>query len=278
MEATKDMKGVVLAGGLGTRLGPLTKVTNKHLLPVYDRPMIHYPLKTLIDAGVQDIMVVTGGRRAGDFLGLLGNGRDFGLKRLHYACQEGEGGIAEALALAEDFADGGSIAVILGDNIFQKDMSCHVTAFLEQEHSARLLLAQVKSPQNFGVARFSSHTPGMTAAHGAMGRLVGIIEKPRTPPSGFAVTGFYMYDSDVFDVIRGLEPSERGELEITDVNNAYLRAGELEYSILDGWWIDAGSSPLNLAMATRLVAAGEGVCCDPATTGEKKQAQEACLA
>ncbi|MFQ5863249.1 MAG: sugar phosphate nucleotidyltransferase [Candidatus Brocadiales bacterium] len=253
------MKGVVLAGGLGTRLDPLTKVTNKHLLPVYDKPMIYYPLKTLADAGIRDIMVVTGGLNAGDFLKLLGNGKAFGLKKLHYAYQEGEGGIAEALALAEDFTDGGPVAVILGDNIFEKNLGVYVRAFLEQERSARLVLARVSGPEKFGVARFNPPAPFLPGAEGTAGRLVEIVEKPEIAPSDYAVTGFYMYDSDVFDIIGGLKPSERGELEITDVNNTYLRAGELEYSILDGWWIDAGSSPLNLARATRLVMTREGV-------------------
>lgn len=251
------MKGVILAGGLGTRLGALTRTVNKHLLPVYDRPMIHYPLRALVEAGIGDIMIVTGGRNAGDFLRLLGNGREFGLRRLHYAYQEGEGGIAEALALAEEFADGGPIAVMLGDNIFEGYLGVYVKEFLQQERSARLVLARVNNPGEFGVARFEEGSPN--APNGSIGRLVEIVEKPDVPPSDYAVTGFYMYDGDVFDIISRLTPSERGELEITDVNNTYLRMDELEYSILDGWWIDAGSSPENLAAATRLVMAGEGV-------------------
>ena len=270
------MKGVVLAGGLGTRLGPLTKVTNKHLLPVYDRPMIHYPLKTLVDAGIRDVMMVAGGLSAGDFLRLLGNGRELGIKRLHYAYQEGEGGIAAALALAEDFADDGPIAVILGDNIFENTLGVHVQAFLEQERSARLVLAKVSNPEKFGVARFST-TDSRPGAEGPAGKLVEIVEKPAEAPSDYAVTGFYMYDCDVFDIIRDLKPSQRGELEITDVNNTYLGMDELEYGILDGWWIDAGSSPLNLARATRLVMNREGICDCLSRCKNNRKAQELCI-
>ncbi|MFQ5957376.1 MAG: sugar phosphate nucleotidyltransferase, partial [Candidatus Brocadiales bacterium] len=227
---------------------------------------------------IRDIMVVTGGRNAGDFLKLLGNGRELGLKRLHYAYQEGEGGIAEALALAEDFTDGDSVAVILGDNLFEKNLDIYVRAFLEQECSARLVLTKVNNPEQFGVARFDSQTQYQPMTEGLEGRLVEIVEKPEIAPSDYAVTGFYLYDSDVFDIIGDLKPSERGELEITDVNNAYLRRGELEYSILDGWWIDAGSSPLNLAMATRLVMIRDEVCGDCDCYMKKKEESNVCAA
>jgi glucose-1-phosphate thymidylyltransferase len=274
-----DMKGVVLAGGLGTRLGPLTRVTNKHLLPVYDRPMVFHPLKTLVDVGIRDVMLVTGGRSPGDFLRLLGNGRELGLRRLQYAYQEGEGGIAAALSLAEDFVDDGPVAVVLGDNIFEDNLSAHVESFLAQEQSARVVLARVGSPEHFGVARFefSAETDSVDGTEHTLGRVAGIIEKPEVAPSPYAVTGFYMYDSDVFDIIRGLRPSGRKELEITDVNNEYIRKGELEYGILDGWWIDAGSSPLNLARATRLVMKKEKVCDGSGCGKDQKEDLEVCV-
>ncbi len=271
------MKGVVLAGGLGTRLDPLTRVTNKHLLPVYDRPMIFHPLKTMVDAGIQDVMLVTGGRNAGDFLRLLGNGRELGIRGLHYAYQEREGGIAEALSLAEDFADGGPVTVVLGDNVFERNMGVHVAAFLEQERSARIVLARVGSPENFGVARFEPSTKSASNAGNTLGRIIEVVEKPRTAPSAYAVTGFYMYDSDVFDIIRDLKPSGRGELEITDVNNAYIERDELEHGILDGWWIDAGSSPSNLARATRLVMEREKVCSGPQCGKSEMKNLEVCV-
>ncbi|MCS7079219.1 MAG: sugar phosphate nucleotidyltransferase [Chloracidobacterium sp.] len=236
------MKGVVLAGGLGTRLYPLTKVTNKHLLPVYDRPMIYYPLQTLVEAGVDDVLLVTGGNKAGDFLQLLGNGKEHGLKRLSYTYQQGEGGIADALALAEDFADGGPIVVILGDNIIEKSIAGPVARFREQGRGAKILLKEVPDPQRFGVPTLDGS------------RVVRIDEKPARPASPYAVTGIYMYDATVFDIIRTLTPSQRGELEITDVNNAYIARGELTWEILDGWWTDAGTFE-SLHTASNLVAA-----------------------
>jgi glucose-1-phosphate thymidylyltransferase len=223
------MRGVVLAGGLGTRLFPLTKVTNKHLLPVYDKPMIYYPIETLRNAGISEIMVVTGGNNAGDFLRLLGNGKDFGLKRIHYAYQEGEGGIAEALGLAESFAEGRPICVVLGDNIIEKNINQAVKDYKEQGGGARIMLKEVQDPERFGVPVFDGD------------RITGIEEKPGKPQSNYAVIGIYMYDSRVFDIIHGLSPSERGELEITDVNNDYIRKGTMQWSVLDGWWTDAGT-------------------------------------
>lgn len=223
------MKGVVLAGGLGTRLHPLTRVTNKHLLPVYDRPMIFYPIEKLVRAGVEDILIVTGGTHAGEFLRLLGNGKEFGLEHLNYTYQEGEGGIAEALGLAEHFADGEPIVVILGDNLFQDSIGGAVRRFRDQGQGAKLLLKQVPDPERFGVAVLEGD------------RVARIIEKPEHAPSSLAVTGVYMYDPRVFQIIKALEPSARGELEITDVNNRYLEWGALTYEVLDGWWADAGT-------------------------------------
>jgi glucose-1-phosphate thymidylyltransferase len=235
------MKGVILAGGLGSRLRPLTKVTNKHLLPIYDKPMIYYPIETLCKAGIRDIMIVTGGSSAGDFLRLLGNGADFGLKDIYYTYQEGEGGIADALKLCEHFADGQRIAVVLGDNIVQDDISPYVRAFLEQPSGARILLKKVDDPERFGVPELDGE------------RIVRIEEKPKNPKSDYAVTGIYMYDGRVFDFIRELKPSGRGELEITDVNNHYIKEGDLYYDILDGWWTDAGQFE-SLYRAASLVA------------------------
>jgi glucose-1-phosphate thymidylyltransferase len=223
------MKGVVLAGGLGTRLYPLTRITNKHLLPVYDKPMIYYPIQALINAGITDIMIVTGGSDAGDFLRLLGNGKDFGLKHLNYTYQEGEGGIADALRLCEHFADGQKICVILGDNLIGKNVRAAAQRFTQQAKGAHIILKEVPDPERFGVPVFEDE------------RIVRIEEKPKEPKSRYAVTGIYMYDETVFDKIRKLRPSERGELEITDVNNFYLEEGTLTYSILDGWWTDAGT-------------------------------------
>ncbi|MCX7634216.1 MAG: sugar phosphate nucleotidyltransferase [Syntrophales bacterium] len=223
------MKGVVLAGGLGTRMYPLTKVTNKHLLPVYKKPMIFYPIRTLVNAGIDEILIVTGGNNAGDFLRLLGNGKEFGLRHLNYTYQEGEGGIAAALSLAEYFADGDKIVVILGDNIIEKNICQAVAAFRKQQEGARILLKEVTDPQRFGVPAFAGD------------RIVRIDEKPAQPASNYAVIGIYMYDSTVFDFIKTLKPSERGELEITDVNNYYIREGKMEWDILDGWWTDAGT-------------------------------------
>jgi glucose-1-phosphate thymidylyltransferase len=234
------VKGVILAGGLGTRLHPLTKITNKHLLPVYDRPMIHYPLMTLVQAGIRDILIVAGGNHAGEFLRLLGNGREFGLEEIAYAYQEGEGGIAEALSLARHFADGGKIVVILGDNILEGDIRASVAAFQEQPRGARILLKNVADPGRFGVPEIRD------------GRIVAIEEKPKAPKSEYAVVGVYMYDPAVFDIIGTLEPSGRGELEITDVNNAYIARGELEHDVLEGWWTDAGTFE-SLFRANRLV-------------------------
>jgi glucose-1-phosphate thymidylyltransferase len=223
------MRGVVLAGGLGTRLLPLTKVTNKHLLPVYDRPMIYYPIQTLANAGIREIMLVTGGNSAGDFLRLLGNGKDFGLKRLNYTYQEGEGGIADALRLAEHFADGEPVCVMLGDNIIEGNIVAAAEAFRRQQLGAKILLKEVKDPQRFGVPVLEGQ------------RVVKIEEKPANPRSSYAVTGMYFYDGMVFDIIKTLKPSGRGELEITDVNNAYIAAGTLTWDVLEGWWTDAGT-------------------------------------
>ncbi|HEY1975432.1 MAG TPA: sugar phosphate nucleotidyltransferase [Candidatus Baltobacteraceae bacterium] len=235
------MKGVILAGGLGSRLRPLTKVTNKHLLPIYDKPMIYYPIETLCKAGIRDIMIVTGGTSAGDFLRLLGNGAEFGLKDIFYTYQEGEGGIADALRLCEHFAEGSRIVVILGDNIVHDDISPFVRKFERQDSGARILLKEVTDPQRFGVPELDGD------------RIVRIEEKPAQPKSNFAVTGIYMYDRRVFDFIRHLKPSGRGELEITDVNNHYIREGDLFYDVLDGWWTDAGTFE-SLAYANELIA------------------------
>lgn len=236
------MKGVVLAGGTGSRLYPLTKITNKHLLPVYDRPMIYYPIQTLVDAGIRDIMIVTGGQNAGDFLRLLANGKEFGLKHLNYTYQEGEGGIADALRLAEHFADGEKICVVLGDNIVEKSIRAHVEKFRQLPEGAMILLKEVEDPQRFGVAEIEGD------------RIVRIVEKPAVPPSRFAVTGIYMYDATVFEKIRRLKPSARGELEITDVNNMYIAEGKMHYAFLEGWWTDAGTFD-SLLRAANLVAA-----------------------
>ena len=241
------MKGVVLAGGLGSRLLPLTKVTNKHLLPVYNKPMIYYPIQTLVNAGVTEIMLVTGGNSAGDFLKLLGNGREFGLKHLSYTYQQGEGGIADALRLAQDFAEASKICVVLGDNIIERSIARAARAFADQPTGAKLILKEVPDAQRFGVAEFE----------GAPGRspIRRIIEKPANPPSAFAVTGMYFYDHDVFSMCNALTPSDRGELEITDVNNYYLNRGDMTCETLEGWWTDAGTIP-SLYRATRLVAEG----------------------
>ncbi len=223
------MKGIILAGGTGSRLSPLTKITNKHLLPIYDKPMIFYPLQSLVDAGIQDILVVTGGKNAGDFLRLLGNGKEFGLKHLNYTYQEGEGGIAAALSLAEHFADGQRICVILGDNIIEGSIRPAVENFRRQERGARILLKKVPDAERFGVAEIDGN------------RIVGIEEKPSNPKSNYAVTGIYLYDETVFDKVRQLVPSNRGELEITDVNNAYIREQSMSFDYLEGWWTDAGT-------------------------------------
>ena len=235
------MKGIVLAGGTGSRLFPLTKITNKHLLPIYDRPMIYYPIQTLVDAGIRDIMIVTGGRNSGDFLRLLANGKEFGLKHINYTYQEGEGGIADALGLAEHFADGQKICVVLGDNIIEHDIREAAEMFETQQSGAHILLKEVHDAERFGVAEVSG------------GKVVGIEEKPSKPRSNLAVTGVYMYDASVFDKIHTLVPSHRGELEITDVNNAYIREGNMTFSYLPGWWTDAGTFE-SLLRAANLVA------------------------
>ena len=235
------MKGIVLAGGTGSRLFPLTKITNKHLLPIFDKPMIYYPIQTLVEAGIKDILLVTGGRNSGDFLRLLANGKEFGLAHLNYTYQEGEGGIADALALAEHFADGDKICVILGDNIIEGSIREAVEAFERQERGARILLKQVPDAERFGVAEMQGD------------RIVGIEEKPPSPKSHHAVIGIYMYDGTVFDKVRTLVPSGRGELEITDVNNAYIREGTMTFSHLEGWWTDAGTFE-SLLRAANLVA------------------------
>jgi glucose-1-phosphate thymidylyltransferase len=223
------MKGIVLAGGTGSRLFPLTKITNKHLLPIYDKPMIYYPIQTLVEAGIQDLLIVTGGRNSGDFLRLLANGKEFGLKHINYTYQEGEGGIAEALALAEHFSDGDQICVILGDNIIEGSIASAVADFKKQQRGAKILLKEVHDAERFGVAEIVGS------------KIVGIEEKPVKPKSKYAVTGIYMYDGSVFDKTRTLKPSARGELEITDVNNAYIREGTMTFNYLDGWWTDAGT-------------------------------------
>ena len=224
------MKGVVLAGGLGSRLYPLTKITNKHLLPVYNQPMIYYPIQCLVNAGITDILVVTGGNYAGHFLQLLRNGADFGLRRLGFAYQEGEGGIADALKLAEEFAEGESICVVLGDNIIEQNIKKAADDFRAQGGGAKILLKEVHDPERFGVATVDDS-----------GKVLKIVEKPKEPETNLAVIGIYMCDADVFDVCRTLKPSDRGELEITDVNNEYVRRGTLTSERLEGWWTDAGT-------------------------------------
>ncbi len=224
------MKGVVLAGGGGTRLYPLTRITNKHLLPIYSKPMIYYPIQTLVNAGISDILVVTGGNNAGDFLRLLGNGREFGLKHINYTYQERAGGIAEALGLAEHFVDGQKVVVILGDNIIEGNIRQAVRAFAEQEKGAKVLLKEVPDPENYGVPILEGD------------RIARIEEKPAKPATNYAVLGIYMYDASVFDVIKKLKPSGRGELEITDVNNAFIEAGSMTWDVLNGFWADAGAS------------------------------------
>ena len=235
------MKGIVLAGGLGTRLRPLTSVTNKHLLPVFNQPMIYFPIQTLVNAGITDIMIVTGGNSAGDFLKLLGNGKAFGLKHLNYTYQEGEGGIAAALSLVEHFAGEDPICVVLGDNIIQGNIRPAVDAYREQRGGAKILLKKVTDPQRFGVPELSGR------------QVLRIEEKPKQPKSEYAVIGIYMYDAAVFEIIRTLKPSGRGELEITDVNNAYISRGEMTWDELEGWWTDAGTFE-SLLHASNLVA------------------------
>ncbi len=238
------MKGIILAGGLGTRLHPLTKVTNKHLLPVFRKPMIYYPIQCLLNAGITDILIVTGGNNAGDFLKLLGNGKEFGLKHLNYTYQEGEGGIAEALDLAEHFADGDKICVVLGDNLIEKNIKAAVEDFEAIESGAMVLLKEVADPERFGVPVIEGEN------------ILRIEEKPANPGSNYAVTGIYMYDNNVFDIIKTLEPSKRGELEITDVNNAYIEKGTLVWRDLAGWWTDAGTFESLLNAANMVAASG----------------------
>jgi glucose-1-phosphate thymidylyltransferase len=224
------MKGIVLAGGLGSRLFPLTKITNKHLLPIYNKPMIYYPIQTLVDAGIEDIMIVTGGNNAGDFLKLLGNGSEFGLKHLNFAYQAKEGGIAEAVGLCEYFAGDDKVIIILGDNILESSIAADVRKFDRQERGAMIFLKKVANPKEYGVAEVRD------------GRVVNIIEKPQNPASDMAVIGVYMYDNRVFDIVKTLKPSKRNELEITDVNNAYIAEGQMSYAELEGGWVDAGES------------------------------------
>ncbi|MBM3976340.1 MAG: spore coat protein [Planctomycetes bacterium] len=237
------MKGVILAGGLGTRLFPLTKITNKHLLPVYNRPMIYYPIEAMVNAGIRDIMIVTGGRNSGDFLSLLGNGADFGLKHLNYTYQKGEGGIAEALGLAEHWVAGEQVCVILGDNIIEKNVAKAARDFIAQKKGAKIMLKKVDDPQRFGVAELKGD------------KVVNIVEKPKQPKSDLAVIGIYMYDARVFEIIKTLEPSDRGELEITDVNNWFIRDGSMTYEVIDGWWTDAGTFD-SLIKAANLIQQG----------------------
>ncbi len=237
------MKGVILAGGLGKRLYPLTKITNKHLLPIYSKPMIFYPLETLINAGIKDILIVTGGNHAGEFLRLLGNGKEFGLKHINYTYQGGEGGSADALKLAEHFADNEKLCVILGDNIIEGNIVSAVKSFKKQPKGAKVMIKEVPDPQRFGV-------PEMVK-----GKIVSIEEKPKHPKSKYAVIGIYMYNSGVFEIIKTLKPSGRGELEITDVSNAYIKQGSLTYEELKGWWTDAGTYE-SLLLASNLVAKG----------------------
>ena len=236
------MKGVILAGGLGTRLHPLTKITNKHLLPVYSKPMIYYPIECLVRAGITDIMIVTGGNSAGDFIRLLENGEEFGLSRLHYAYQKGEGGIAAALALARGFVENQKVCVVLGDNILQYSIRKAVRDFERQKTGAKVFLKAVDNPHAYGIAEVKGK------------RIVRITEKPKRPRSNLAVIGVYMYGPDVFEVIPALKPSARGELEITDVNNHYIRAGTMTCEIVEGWWADAGESIDSWIEANRLVA------------------------
>ncbi len=235
------MKGVILAGGLGSRLRPLTKITNKHLLPIYDQPMIFYPIQAMINAGIKDIMIVCGGNHAGEFLRLLGNGKDFGLKHLNYTYQEGEGGIADALALTRFFVDDDRVAVMLGDNIIENNFLQAKNDFEAQEAGAKILLKEVTDPRPYGVAEVSG------------GKVLGIEEKPQQPKSNLAVIGIYFFDNTVFKIVDTLKPSGRGELEITDVNNAYIQRGDMSYSILEGWWGDAGESFESLIEVSNLV-------------------------
>jgi glucose-1-phosphate thymidylyltransferase len=257
------VKGIVLAGGLGSRLRPLTAVTNKHLLPVYDKPMVYYPIQTLVNAGIRDIMIVTGGNSAGDFLKLLKNGKDFGLKHINYTYQEGEGGIAAALDLCEAFSDGEPVCVVLGDNIIEKNICKAVRSYRHQGGGAKILLKKVTDPQRFGVPQLEGR------------KVVRIEEKPGEPKSDYAVIGIYMYDADVFRIIKTLKPSDRGELEITDVNNEYIRRGEMTWDELDGWWTDAGTFE-SLLHASNLVAETGANKTDDAAPADAAEAGAAC--
>jgi len=239
------MKGVVLAGGLGTRLRPLTRVTNKHLLPVYDKPMVFYPIQTLVDAGISDIMLVTGGNNAGDFLRLIGNGEEFGLRHMNYAYQKSEGGIADALKLTRHFVGDDKVAVMLGDNFVEGSVGQAVADFEKQPSGAKIFLKEVDDPREFGVAVLEGDS------------VVQIIEKPKDPPTNLAVIGIYLYDADVFDICETLEPSDRGELEISDVNNEYIRRGAMTYEVIEGWWADCGSFEA-LLRSSVLVAREQG--------------------
>lgn len=236
------MKGVILAGGTGSRLHPLTKITNKHLLPVYNKPMIYYAIEALVLAEIRDILIVTGGNHAGEFLKLLGNGKEFGLQHINYTYQEGAGGIAEALGLAEHFAAGEKVVVFLGDNIIEGDIINTVRCFEQQERGAKILLKEVENPREYGVAELEGD------------RILNIEEKPQQPKANLAVIGIYLYNNDVFNVVKTLKPSRRGELEITDVNNHYIRAGTMTYEVLHGWWGDAGESIDALLKVSNLVA------------------------
>lgn len=241
-----NIKGVILAGGLGTRLYPVTMVTNKHLLNVYNKPMIYYPIETLVSSGIKEILLITGGNSSGDFLRLLGDGKAFGLKRINYAYQTGEGGIADALRLAEHFVAGSKMVVILGDNVVEKSIEKHVNAFAKQHRGARLLLKESNTPERFGVAYVEN------------GKILKIVEKPKNPKSNLVVTGLYMFDSQVFEIIKKLKPSKRGELEITDVNNAYIRNSQMQYDILDGWWSDCGTFDSLLSTSNLLASKIKG--------------------
>lgn len=241
------MKGVVLAGGLGTRLQPLTRITNKHLLPIYDRPMIYYPIQMLVEAGLRDILIVTGGPYAGDFLRLIGNGEDFGLSRINYAYQKGEGGIAEALGLSREFVGGDKLVVVLGDNILEQGIRGGIEAFARQKAGSRIYLKAVEHPWEYGIAEVAED------------KVLRIIEKPQHPPGNLAVIGVYMYPPDVFEIVKDLKPSARGELEITDVNNAYIERGQMEYDLLEGWWLDAGENHEALLRANLTVARRAGI-------------------
>jgi len=239
------MKGIVLAGGNATRLRPLTRVTNKHLLPVYNKPMIFYPLQTLATAGIKDVLLVMGGNNPGDFVRLLGDGKEFGFHEIHYTFQEGAGGIAQALSLAEDFADNEHVAVILGDNILEDDISEAVGGFEKQKEGAKIFIKEVDRPESYGVPTIEGD------------KITEIIEKPKEPKTNYSVVGVYLYDKNVFNVIKTLKPSDRGELEITDVNNYYIKKGMMTYEILKGWWGDGGESFDSLLEAQNLAAQWE---------------------